>query len=91
MYKTGALTLALLIQGASGSVTARALDNGPNGAPPPLALSDFERALTINDRYGGLTVNVPEGPFWLTPDAFIYRAGLATASSSSCGSMLPRV
>ncbi|TIX86139.1 MAG: hypothetical protein E5V24_16405, partial [Mesorhizobium sp.] len=35
---------------------------------------DFKRALTINDRYGGLTVNVPKMPFWLTGgEALVYR------------------
>ncbi|CCV13838.1 S9 family peptidase [Mesorhizobium sp. STM 4661] len=73
MFKIGALALALSIQGASGSATARALANGSNDAHPSLALSDLERALTINNRYRGL-VNVPERPFWLTgANAFAYR------------------
>ena len=54
MFKIGALALALSIQGASGSATARALANGSNDAHPSLALSDLERALTINNRYRGL-------------------------------------
>ncbi|WP_143270908.1 hypothetical protein [Bradyrhizobium brasilense] len=31
-------------------------------AGPSLVQSDYERALTIGDRYGQLTVNVPEVP-----------------------------
>ncbi|WP_192385828.1 DPP IV N-terminal domain-containing protein, partial [Mesorhizobium silamurunense] len=73
MYKIGALTRSLLTRGAWGSAT-QALANGSNGSHPPLTPTDFERALTINDRYGGLTVNVPEMPFWLTGgEAFVYR------------------
>ncbi|PBB52029.1 S9 family peptidase, partial [Mesorhizobium loti] len=74
MVKIGASALASLIQEASGSATARVLANDSNGAHPPLALADFERALTINDRYSGLSANVPEMPFWLTGgEAFVYR------------------
>ncbi|GLR46210.1 peptidase [Mesorhizobium amorphae] len=74
MYSIGALMLALLFQGASGSATAQALVTGSNGAHSPLEPADLERALTINDRYSGLTVNVPEMPLWLSGgDAFVYR------------------
>ncbi|WYJ43271.1 DPP IV N-terminal domain-containing protein [Bradyrhizobium sp. 2S1] len=40
----------------------------------PLAQSDYERALTTEDRYARLTVNVPDVPFWLGEgDALVYR------------------
>ncbi|OWK25163.1 hypothetical protein AJ87_13405 [Rhizobium yanglingense] len=72
--KVGTLTLALFVQGGSGPATAQLLANGPSIAHPPPAPTGFERALTVNDRYGLLTVNVSEVPFWLNGgDAFVHR------------------
>ncbi|NRP75985.1 Prolyl tripeptidyl peptidase [Ensifer psoraleae] len=74
MCKIGALMLALFVQGGSELATAQALANGSNVAHALVGPADFERALTINDRYGALTVNVPEVPWWLAgADAFAYR------------------
>ncbi|RUU92449.1 MAG: S9 family peptidase [Mesorhizobium sp.] len=68
MSRIGALTRA-----AWRSAT-QTLAKGSKSLHPTLAPADFKRALTINDRYGGLTVNVPKMPFWLTGgEAFVYR------------------
>ncbi|WP_234685030.1 S9 family peptidase [Bradyrhizobium monzae] len=62
--------LAILAQHASAAANVLADDI----ANPPLVQSDYERALTIGDRYGQLTVNVPDMPFWLSEgEAFVYR------------------
>lgn len=72
MYKIAALTLALCIQG--GAAAAQVLANGSGAVNPPLEPADFERALTIGDRYGRLTVNVPDVPQWVNEgQAFVYR------------------
>ncbi|RVA31913.1 S9 family peptidase, partial [Mesorhizobium sp. M7A.F.Ca.CA.004.11.2.1] len=68
MSRIGALTRA-----AWRSAT-QTLAKGSKSLHPTLAPADFKRALTINERYGGLTVNVPKMPFWLTGgEAFVYR------------------
>ncbi|MDK1389292.1 prolyl oligopeptidase family serine peptidase [Sinorhizobium sp. 8-89] len=72
MYKVVALTLALFVQGVV--VAAQAVANGSAVVNAPLTPADFERALTMNDRYGRLAVNIPEMPFWqIKGDAFVYR------------------
>ncbi|WP_026187669.1 S9 family peptidase [Ensifer sp. BR816] len=71
MLKIGALTLALFVE--AGAAGAQGLPNGPAPGDSPLALADFERALTINDRYRRLSVDLPEVPFWLSEDTFAYR------------------
>jgi len=70
MYKYGALMLALLALQDSAAARTLPEDIGT----PPLAPSDYERALTIGARYRRLTVNVPDEPFWLREgEAFVYR------------------
>ncbi|MCC8938848.1 DPP IV N-terminal domain-containing protein [Bradyrhizobium sp. Arg62] len=62
--------LAFLAQQESAAAHAPADDI----ANPPLVQSDYERALTVGDRYGQLTVNVPDVPSWLPEsEAFVYR------------------
>ncbi|MGY4182826.1 dipeptidyl aminopeptidase/acylaminoacyl peptidase [Bradyrhizobium sp. USDA 4518] len=62
--------LAMLVQPESAAAHALADEI----ARPPLVQSDYERALTIGDRYGQLTVNLPEVPFWLPEgESFVYR------------------
>ncbi|MCZ4093133.1 S9 family peptidase [Sinorhizobium psoraleae] len=71
MYKIAGLTLALCIQGGAAPVQALANDTGVVSSP--LQPADFERALTINDRYGRLAV-FPDVPFWVNEgEAFAYR------------------
>ncbi|VIO68620.1 hypothetical protein CI1B_22430 [Bradyrhizobium ivorense] len=71
MYGLVALMLALLAQQECKAAQAHAAEDVVN---VPLARSDYERALTTADRYGQLTVNVPDVPFWLGErEAFVYR------------------
>lgn len=70
MHRVGALMLALLAQQDSKATQGLAEDI----VNAPLAQSDYERALTTEDRYGRLTVNLPHVPFWLGEgEAFVYR------------------
>ncbi|TCN27566.1 dipeptidyl aminopeptidase/acylaminoacyl peptidase [Sinorhizobium americanum] len=71
MWKIVALMLVLIVE--TGAAGAQALPNGPAPSDPPLAVTDFERALTINDRYRRLSVDLPEVPFWVSEDSFAYR------------------
>lgn len=70
MYKVLAVTVALLAQ--QECKAAQSLPEDIVNAP--LAQSDYERALTTEDRYARLTVNVPDVLFWLGEgDALVYR------------------
>ncbi|ARQ13468.1 peptidase S9 prolyl oligopeptidase domain-containing protein (plasmid) [Rhizobium etli] len=69
LLTTAALTSALISVPGAGT---QPLTNGPAPEDPPLAVTDFERALTINDRYRRLAVNLPEVPFWVTEETFAY-------------------
>ncbi|WFU92133.1 hypothetical protein QA644_33585 (plasmid) [Rhizobium sp. CC1099] len=71
MLKIGALTLALFVE--AGAAGAQALPNAPAPAEPPLAVTDFGRALTTNDRYRRLSVNLPEVTFRPSEYTFAYR------------------
>ncbi|MGX5806010.1 hypothetical protein ACWGS9_33090 [Bradyrhizobium sp. Arg314] len=71
MYKSALLVLSMIAQ--LGSAIASAGESGSGTAHPALAPADFERALTVNDRYAKLTVNIPKETFWLSEGhAFVY-------------------